>query len=154
MNTPPGATQTVQLPQPKYPILTRMLCRQCFHEHQAQGQKQVVTCPHCKGQLSIEQPAGKEEPVQWVVGEGHPLVPNTRVMRMFVEDGVVEVYSVSTDTKGTAGMRNLVPMDHVILVEEAMPFDVFVELLTEAEGLGAEPGEKAAPAENGQQNVS
>jgi hypothetical protein len=143
-------------------MVTRMLSRQFFPAPPA-TQKQTVGCPHCRNSISIDQPVAgkdKEEPVQWIVGEAHPLVPNTRVMRMFVEDGVVEVYSVSNDPKGgaPAGMRNLVPIDHVILVEEAMPFEVFVECLEEAEDMGApEPGAKPGEtpaATNGQSSVS
>ncbi|GAG39596.1 unnamed protein product, partial [marine sediment metagenome] len=56
MNTTPGATQTVQLPAPDYPMVTRLLSKPFFHAPPSQAQKQVVACPHCKGQISIDQP--------------------------------------------------------------------------------------------------
>jgi hypothetical protein len=50
---------------------------------------------------------------------------------MFVDRGGVEVYAVSSDGKN--GMRNLIPMSWVRLVEEVMPLEVFVEELAAAE---------------------
>jgi hypothetical protein len=72
-----------------------------------------------------------EQPVTWVVSHPHPLVPSMKVVRMFIENGGIAVYSVADD--GSTGMRNLVPMDRTRLVEEAMPLNVFVEELADAE---------------------
>jgi hypothetical protein len=71
------------------------------------------------------------EPITWMVSQPHPLVPDMRVVRMFVDRGGVEVYSVLSD--GSKGMRNLIPMNWVRLIEEVMPLDVFVEELAAAE---------------------
>ena len=71
------------------------------------------------------------EPITWAVSQAHPLVPNMKVVRMFVDRGGVEIYSVSDD--GQNGMRNLIPMHWVRFVEETMPPEVFVEELDAAE---------------------
>ena len=72
-------------------------------------------------------------PVFWSVGGSHPLEPEggLRIVRMFIVPGGVEVYSVSGDT--AAGVRNFMPMALVRITEEAMPIDVFVEELRDAE---------------------
>jgi hypothetical protein len=133
MTMPTTAVQTVKLPDPGFPMLTRMISDPLFPEMKPQ----VMGCPHCKQSISIPVPSDKEEPITWIVGKNHPLVPNMNVMRMFVDRGGVEVYSVASD--GKAGMRNLVPMDSVRLIEEAMPLDVFVEEMTAAEDEGDDP---------------
>jgi hypothetical protein len=152
MTQPTGttATRNVVLPEPGFPMLTRMISNALFPE----AQTKTVGCPHCKGSISLEQ-STKEEPITWIVGQAHPLVPQMKVMRMFVDRGGVEVYSVSDD--GKAGMRNLVPMSWVRLIEEAMPLDVFVEELAAAEEdepePEPEPGDpepEQAPVTNGQ----
>ena len=103
-----GAVQTVALPAPGYPMVTRVISSSLL--------------PDSKG---------KEEPVAWVVSQPHPLVSQVNIVRMFLDRGGVEIYSVSQD--GKAGMRNLIPLSHVRLVEEAMPIDVFIEELNAAE---------------------
>jgi hypothetical protein len=111
MPTAPTAVQTIALPEPGYPMLTRMITNPLFP--------------------SADPTAPKDEPVTWIVSQSHPLVPNLKVVRMFLDRGGVEVYSVSSD--GKVGMRNLVPLASVRLVEEFMPIDVFVEELAAAE---------------------
>jgi hypothetical protein len=116
MTNPTTTTvQTVELPPPGFPMLTRMISDRLFP-------------PDAKSQ---GEPQGEPEPVTWIVGQAHPLVPDMRVMRMFIDQSVVEVYSVSSD--GKAGIRNRVPMHSIRLTEEAMPLDVFVEELIAAE---------------------
>jgi hypothetical protein len=121
----PFATRTIELPQPGFPMLTRMISNPLF-------------------------PEGKGEPTAWIIGQQHPLMPDMKVMRMFIVDAGVEVYAVSTD--GKAGTRNLIPMSTIRLTEEAMPLDIFEEELAAAEGEGPEepedapePAPKAAP---------
>jgi hypothetical protein len=101
------ATTTFALPAPGYPMLTRMISNALFPEN------------------------GREDPVTWVVSHTHPLVPDMRVVRMFVDRGGVEIYAISSD--GKSGMRNLIPMSMVRLVEEAMPINVFVAELEASE---------------------
>jgi hypothetical protein len=100
-------TTTVALPAPQFPMMTRMISN------------------------SLLPDGGREEPTTWVVSQPHPLVPDMKVVRMFVDRGGVEVYAVSSDGKN--GMRNLIPMSWVRLVEEVMPLEVFVEELAAAE---------------------
>lgn len=118
--------KTVELPAPQFPMLTRMISSPLFR--------------------------GEEEAITWVVGQGHPLVPDMKVIRMFVDRGGVEVYSVSAD--GRNGTRNLVPMPMVRFIEEAMPLEVFVDELAAAESdvddEDDEPEPEPAPPPNGQ----
>ncbi len=95
---------------------------------------------------------GAGEPIAWVIGEGHPLATGWQIRRMFVDDNGVEVYALSAD--GKHGMRHLIPMARVRLVEEAMSLDVFIDELAAAEesddddDLEPEPEEpSAAPNE-------
>jgi len=147
------AVQAIELPKPNFPMVTRMISDPLFPE----SKPQTVGCPHCKGNISVSAPSDKQEPITWIVGQAHPLVPDMKLVRMFVDSGGVEVYSVSSD--GKAGMRNLVPMDSIRLVEEAMPLDVFVEEITAAEeddepdDPEPDPGDQPdapAPVANGQ----
>jgi hypothetical protein len=133
--------QTVQLPASGPIMVTRIISDRLFPESAAR----VVGCPHCKQNISVPVPAEKDpEPVTWIVSQAHPLMPDMKVIRMFIIDSGVEVYSVSND--GKSGARNLVPMKSVRLTEEAMPLDVFAEELEEAEddnfpGGDPEPGD-------------
>jgi len=126
-NVVPIENKTITLPEPGYPMVTRMISNPLFHDQ-------------------------KEEMV-WIVSQPHPLVPDMKVMRMFVDRGGVEVYSISSD--GRSGTRNLIPMGCVRLIEEAMPLDVFIEEVAAAEGDdGDEPEPEPAdtsPSPNGQQ---
>jgi len=106
-------TTRIELPNPGFPMVTRMISNSLLPE---EGQR--------------------EEPITWVLSQPHPLVPNMKVVRMFVDRGGVEVYSVPDDGKN--GMRNLIPMSWVRLVEEVMPLDVFVEELAAAESDGGD----------------
>jgi hypothetical protein len=78
-----------------------------------------------------EAPDKTEQPVTWVLSHPHPLVPSMKVVRMFVENGGIAVYSAADD--GSTGMRNLIPLDRTRLVEEAMPLEVFIDELGQAE---------------------
>jgi len=110
--------RTIELPEPGYPMLTRMITNNFFSE------------------------TGKESAVTWIVGKEHPLVPEMKVMRMFIDRGGVEVYSASND--GHTGMRNVVPMSWVRLIEEAMPIDVFATEMDIGEALAATEREERA----------
>jgi hypothetical protein len=110
----------VPIPEPGFPMLTRMISDPVF--------------PAEKGKL--------DEPVMWTVGRQHPFVPEMSVVRMFVDRGGVEIYSVSNDN--TSGARTLIPMDRVRLIEEAMPIDIFVDEIDSAEN-DDEPDEPNDP---------
>jgi hypothetical protein len=108
-NVVPAKTEARELPEPGYPLLTRMISNPIFPSS----------------------PQAKDEPITWVLGKQHPFIPEMKVMRMFVVDGSVEIYSVSAD--GHSGIRNVIPMVCIRLIEEAMPIDVFIEELANAE---------------------
>jgi|GEM_PF-2362727 len=139
MTTAAPAVQTVQLPVSGPIMVTRMISDRLFPD----SAQRVVGCPHCKQNISVPLPADKDpEPVTWIVSQAHPLMPDMKVIRMFIIDTGVEVYSVSND--GKSGARNLVPMKSVRLTEEAMPLDVFADELEQAEddnfpGAGDDP---------------
>lgn len=95
-------------PNPECPVVTRMISNSLLPNSE-----------------------GKDEAITWVLGQPHPLSPDTVVVRMFIDRGGVEVYSKPHDNR--LGVRTLIPMSCVRLVEEAMPFHVFVEELTAAE---------------------
>ena len=149
--------QTIELVPPGPVVLTRMVSDSLFPDTKSQ----VMGCPNCKQSISVPLPAaGKEEPITWIIGQRHPLLPDMKVIRMFLDHDGVEVYSVSTD--GKAGMRNMVPLSRVRLTEEAMALDIFAEELKDAEQDDGdpdpgdpdpgdpEPPMALAPAPNGQ----
>jgi len=102
--------QTIELPPPGYPMLTRVVSHAIFTEN------------------------GREDPLTWAVTQPHPLVPEWRIVRMFVDRGGVEVYSVAEG--GLRAVRNLIPMTQIRLIEEEMPLSVFVDELAAAEDDG------------------
>jgi hypothetical protein len=84
-----------------------------------------------------------EEAITWAVGQPHPLVPDAyKVIRMFIDLGGVEIYSMSLDGKN--GMRNIIPTSKIRFTEEAMPLGVFGEELYAAEAEGAPVGPLSA----------
>lgn len=85
-------------------------------------------------------------PLLWVVGKPHPFVPNANVLRMFVTDSGVDVYSVSSN--GMKGMRDRIPMTRIRLVQEAMPLEVFAEELDAAEDDNYDNSAAARPDED------
>lgn len=115
------APQVVELPAPQFPMLTRVVSSPIFSD--------------------------RDPAITWGIGAPHPLVPDTyKVIRMFVDRGGVEVYSVSSDGKN--GMRNLIPMERVRFIEEAMPLDVFVDELDAAESAGDDDDDEPDEPEN------
>jgi hypothetical protein len=121
--------QTVDLPPPGYPMVTRM-----------------ISDPPFPSESNDEEDDPEPEPITWVLSHAHPFVPQMKVVRMFIAPAGVAVYSVSED--GRNGMRNLIPMDRTRLIEEAMPLDVFIDELAHAEGLVPDdPDDDDAPEE-------
>lgn len=109
MNTPangPNRTRVIELPAPKPPVLTRMISDPLFNE--------------------------QTEAITWVLGQANPLVGDMKIVRMFVDDTGVEVYSVP-ENPSRGYTRNLIPIAKVRLTEEAMPLEIFVEELADAE---------------------
>jgi hypothetical protein len=131
-------TQTsIPLPAPGYPMVTRVISSALFPE-----------APVDRAGNPIAGAPLKEEPMTWVLGSAHPLVPGMKIVRMFVvraSGGGVEIYSVTEDGRGTT--RNLLPMHRVRFVEEVMPIDVFVEELELAEAGGEDDPDPDEPAD-------
>lgn len=71
------------------------------------------------------------ESVTWGVGDDHPLATGMRVVAIYINGPVVEIYSMASSSKN--GMRDLVPLHRVRLINETMPLDVFGEELARSE---------------------
>jgi hypothetical protein len=90
---------------------------------------------------------GGEEAIIWAINAPHPLVADSyKVIRMFIDLGGVEIYSMSLDGKN--GIRNTIPTSKIRFTEEAMPLNVFGEELYAAEFAGAPVGPLAADNED------
>ncbi len=100
----PQQMREIKLPQPQPPIVTRVLSD------------------------NLAAAAGGD-PLLWVVGAAHPMDKQSKVVRMFVYERVVHVY---TSREGNC-VRNVIPLARVRLVEEVMPVEMFVEELQAAE---------------------
>jgi hypothetical protein len=101
----PGRQGIIELPGPneRRPVLTRVVSSSPFHEDPRE--------------------------VTWMLTKAHPFVDTMRIVRMFIGDDCIDIYSA--DDKG--GMHNLLPMHTVRLVESAMPFGVLMDELDQAE---------------------
>lgn len=98
----------ITLPKPNYPMLTRMVSDPLFPK----------------------EGGGSSEPITWALSSAHPLVPDMKITRMFVDrNGVVEIYSHD----GKTGMRNVIPQNHVRITEEVMPMEIFAGEIAAAE---------------------
>lgn len=84
----------------------------------------------------VPAPGAQDSIVDWRVGADHPYVPQMKVVAMFADGGVVEIYSLSSTQ---SGMRDLVPMQRVRLIQEVMPLPIFAEELAASE-LGDDDG--------------
>lgn len=113
---------TTKLPDPGFPMLTRMITEGLFTEKGTPATANAPATP-------TVQP--KDQSLTWVVSEPHPLLPDCKVVRMFVTEDGVMVYAWPSD--GKAGMRNLIPNSRIRMVEEVMPPEVFIEELAAAE---------------------
>lgn len=74
--------------------------------------------------------------VTWRIGGAHPFADGMNVVAIYLDGPVVEVYSAANNLK--RGMRDLVPLHRVRLINETMSFDVFNEELRLSE-LGPPP---------------
>lgn len=69
------------------------------------------------------------EPVTWILRRPHPFVPEMTIVGMFLNKDGIEIYS----TNQKMGMRDLVQMKSVRLIQESMLMSVFEEELYLAE---------------------
>ena len=75
-----------------------------------------------KGKLEVE-------PTAWLLNRPHPLAPEAKIVRMYRDDGGVEVYS----SDGKMFVRTFVPERVIRFSDEAMSEDTFVEFIEIAE---------------------
>lgn len=129
---PVPTTEQPVLPEPAYPWITLMISNSVFPR---KPDPKTMACPHCKGSIAVpdvsKDKKEEPEPIFWLLSKPHPFVPDMKIVRMFRVRDVVNVYSVSSDEK--VGMRDRVPMQSVRLLEDGMPFDVFVEEMEDDE---------------------
>lgn len=107
-------TQIINLPppDPNSPVVTR-----------------VVSVP------PIDMTGPDQRPVKtitWVLGGMHPMIADCRVVRMYVDRGGVDVYSVPIKG-GTEGTRHHIPQHLIRLVEEGMSIEVLADEIALAE---------------------
>lgn len=95
------------LPQVRYPMVTRMISHPLIQEN--------------------------NQPAIFAIKGPHPIVPEMTIVRMFVNEYGVEVYSRREDK----AMRSFVPFGWIRLVEEAMPFGIFAGELKDTDELPA-----------------
>ena len=127
----PLPTSAPTMPEASYPMLVH-----------------VVTDPIFPPKVDSTGRSLPDEPTHWALSKEHPFVPGFRVLRMFLDEDGLVVYSIGPDNK--SGMRDLV-MARVRLAQEAMPVDVLIEEIEDAEGEDDDPpGEPDAPQEPGQ----
>ena len=69
------------------------------------------------------------EPVTWILRRPHPFVPDMTIVGLFLNKDGIEIYS----TNNKMGMRDLIQMKSVRLIQESMLMPVFEEELYLAE---------------------
>lgn len=124
----PG-TRTLQLAQPVFPMLALVVSDPIFPTEL----RQSAGCPHCGKEFQLARPVDdSKQPITWTTGRPHPFIKNFTVVRMFRDDLLnVEVYSAAVNGEGA--MRDMIPVDKIRLAQEAMPVEVLVDLIAEAE---------------------
>lgn len=100
----------IQLPPLKYPTITRLISKSLISE--------------------------KDDTVVWVLSQQHPLESEAKIIRMYSFDNNVEIYSVTND--GSSGMRDVIPMGHVKLIQEMMPIDTLSEEMQKSQDSSSE----------------
>jgi hypothetical protein len=148
----------MQLPAPGFPMVTRVVSSPLFPPDPPSVNLADYLRPELlraltrvEGErlqqaLTAASATQREEPVTWVVAQSHPFVPTMKIVRMFIAEDGVSVYSCAEG--GAEGMRNLIPMHTVRFVEEGMPIDIFVDELNLAEQDG--PDEPTEPDDGNQ----
>ena len=86
---------------------------------------------------------GGTEGLIWEINKAHPMFDGFTVIRMFVSEGQVEIYSTPSAGPAKMGLRHTVPMSRVRAVEEFLDPATFVAEIAELER-GDEPSEPIA----------
>jgi hypothetical protein len=148
----------LQLPDPRFPMVTRVVSNPLFPPDPASANLADYLRPEILRALTraegerLQQALAaaampqREEPVTWVIAQSHPFVPTLKIVRMFIVEDGVTVYSCAEGS--SEGLRNLIPMHTVRFVEEGMPIDIFVDELNLAEQ--DEPDEPTEPDDGNQ----
>lgn len=104
---------------------------------------------------------GKKKLITWILNYPHPLANGAKILRMFFEDGGIEVYS----SDGHMYVRTFVPERYIKFFDETMSEETFVDEvaaseeedepdLPEPDPAEPEPDPPAAAAPNGQPSTS
>ena len=142
-------TTSIRLPpaSPGRPLLTRMLSNALFVSPPTLPMPPQGASLDVHALLAMQRQAAHadpiDQPITWVAGQPHPLVPNMTVARMYVEEGGVDVYSHD----GRNGMRHFIPMDTIRLIEEVMPLDTFADEIEDAEERAIDDDDDDEPEE-------
>lgn len=131
-----SAIRTVDLPEPGYPMVVNVFTDNLIPNNPNNNDSS-------KPNFIRIDPKAKDDVVHWAVSGDHPFIPGMRIMRMFIVDNTVEVYSMMGD--GVTCMRDTIPMSRVRLTQEGMPGKVFVEELHNAEAADDETDDEFGP---------
>jgi len=96
-------TTRLELPKPRYPMVTRVVS-----ELPTPVEGVVTTGP-----------------ITWMIKAKHPFMVDLMVVRMFVDELGVEIYSIPEDGKN--GVRHTIPMEKIRCIEEVMPAATFLD---------------------------
>lgn len=125
MSTSNSNGSLIRLPPPEFPLLTRLISESLLPREVVIGTRRGN-----QGQ-PVEITEQRESAITWTLHSDHPLIPDMKIVRMFYTEETVDIYSVSKDGKN--GVRNIIPVNRVRIIEEIMPIELFVEELTAAE---------------------
>lgn len=120
-------TQTITLPAPRYPLVSRLVTSPIFGD---------PTNPDGTPALNPDGSKKRAEPIVWALSKPNPLTEAATIVRMFVVEEGIEIYSIAQN--GGPGIRNTIPFAMVRIVEEVMPPEVFAAVLGAASDADAE----------------
>ena len=126
---------SVELPPPGYPMVTRVISHPLFP---GSGDARTTLCPStATGRTDNQRTRALtcRRAAHLDCRLAAPARTGMRVVRMFADDGGVEVYSHDDQH----GMRNRIPMAMIRLIEEAMPVELLADEISDAEGDEDEP---------------
>lgn len=102
--TQPAKQNTLQLPPANMPLVSRVVSTHPFDG----------------------------SPTTWELGKEHPVIPKTKIVRMYIVSGeCVEIYGVTDD--GKVGVRNALPWHSIRMAEETMDPETFIDEIKTAE---------------------
>ena len=81
--------------------------------------------------MVTEHPNNANDRLRWIVGETHPLLGDSKIVAIYANEDFVEVYSLTAGFK--SGIRDIIQIDHVRLLQEVMPAGIWRDELERAE---------------------